>query len=149
MTRRVAITGLGTVNPLGLSVEEYWANLSAGKSGVRIIDRFDSSTLPSRIAGLVPDFDPLPHFRDQKMARRLDRAITYAVVAGNQAWRDSGLADAKAAPERVGVYIGSGMGGVGTFEAETTVKVQRGHRRGSPFFVPMILPNTPSGYFSI
>ena len=145
--RRVVITGIGTVNPLGLTVGEYWENLAQGKSGVRIIDRFDSSTLPSRIAGQVPEFDPLPHFKDQKMARRFDRAIIYGVVAGNQALQDSGLQNAP--PERVGVYIGSGMGGVGTFEAETTVKVQRGHRRVSPFFVPMILPNTPSGYFSI
>jgi 3-oxoacyl-[acyl-carrier-protein] synthase II len=149
MNRRVVITGIGTVNPLGLSVEEYWTNLAQGKSGVRTIDRFDSSTFSSRIAGQVPDFDPLPHCKDAKMARRLDRAIVYALVAGNQALKDSGLDAVPADPERVGVYIGSGMGGVGTFEADTAVKVQRGHKRVSPFFVPMIIPNTPSGYFSI
>ncbi len=147
--RRVVVTGLGTVNPLGLSVEEFWTNLAAGKSGVRLIDRFDSSTFSSRIAGLVPDFDPLPFFQDAKMARRLDRAITYAGVAGHQALRDAGLEAGAYDPERVGVYFGSGMGGVGTFEADTEVKAARGHKRVSPFFVPMILPNTASGYFSI
>jgi 3-oxoacyl-[acyl-carrier-protein] synthase II len=149
MTRRIVITGIGTVNPLGHTVEEYWSNLAQGKSGVKVIDRFESSTLPSRIAGLIPEFDHLPYFKDQKMAKRLDRAIIYAVVAGNQAVKDSGLADGQIPAERVGVYIGSGMGGVGTFESETEVKVARGHKRISPFFVPMILPNTASGYLSI
>jgi 3-oxoacyl-[acyl-carrier-protein] synthase II len=147
--KTVVITGIGTVNPLGLSVREYWDNLAAGKSGVRRIDRFDVSTSPSRIAGLVPAFDHVPLFKDQKMARRLDKAIIYGVVAGNQAVADSGLADGQCPPERVGVYLGSGMGGVGTFESETEVKVHRGHKRVSPFFVPMILPNTASGYLSI
>jgi 3-oxoacyl-[acyl-carrier-protein] synthase II len=117
--KTVVITGIGTVNPLGLSVREYWDNLAAGKSGVRRIDRFDVSTSPSRIAGLVPAFDHVPLFKDQKMARRLDKAIIYGVVAGNQAVADSGLADGQCPPERVGVYLGSGMGGVGTFESET------------------------------
>ncbi len=149
MTRRVVITGVGTVNPLGLSTEETWSNLAKGVSGVRIIDRFDASTLSSRMAGLVPDFDHIPLFKDQKMARRLDRAIIYAVVAGNQAVKDAGISEGQVPVERVGVYIGSGMGGVGTFESETEVKAARGHKRVSPFFVPMILPNTASGYLSI
>ncbi len=147
--RRIVITGIGTVNPLGLSVEEYWSNLAKGVSGIRIIDRFDSSTFSSRIAGLIPEFDHLPYFKDQKMARRLDRAIIYGVVAGNQALKDSGLAEGQYTPERVGVYLGSGMGGVGAFEADTKVMVERGHKRVSPFFVPLILPNTASGYLSI
>ena len=83
------------------------------------------------------------------MARRLDKAIIYGVVAGNDAVKDSGLATGNYNPERVGVYLGSGMGGVGTFEAETEVKAARGHKRVNPFFVPMILPNTASGYLSI
>lgn len=149
MTRRIVITGIGTVNPLGHSVEEYWSNLAQGKSGIKVIDRFDSSTFSSRIAGLIPEFDHLPFFKDQKMARRLDRAIIYGVVAGNQALKNSGLVEGQYSPERVGVYLGSGMGGVGTLEADTKVMVERGHKRVSPFFVPMILPNTASGYLSI
>ncbi len=149
MTRRIVITGLGTVNPLGLSAEETWAHFAQGKSGVRLIERFDSSTLPSRIAGLVPDFEPAEYIKDVKMARRLDRSAVYAMAAGQQAIKDSGIGTGTIPLERIGVYIGTGMGGVGTFEAETTVKVQRGHKRISPFFVPMILPNTPSGYLSI
>ena len=149
MNKRVVITGIGTVNPLGLSVTEYWNNLAEGKSGIKVNDRFDVSTAPSQIAGLVPAFDHVPLFKDQKMARRLDKAITYGVVAGNQAVADSGLLNGPHDLERVGVYLGSGMGGVGTFEAETEVKVARGHKRVNPFFVPMILPNTASGYLSI
>jgi 3-oxoacyl-[acyl-carrier-protein] synthase II len=149
MTRRVVITGIGTVNPLGLTVADYWAGLAAGQSGIARNTRFDSSTYSSQIAGLVPDFDHVPLFKDQKMARRLDKAIIYGVVAGNDAVKDSGLTEGGYNPERVGVYLGSGMGGVGTFEAETEVKVARGHKRINPFFVPMILPNTASGYLSI
>src|SRR5262245_43206965 len=100
--RRIVITGIGTVNPLGLTVEEYWSNLAEGKSGVRIIDRFDSSTFASRMAGLVPEFDHLPFFKDQKMAKRLDRAIVYAGVAGDQAVKDSGIADGQFPAERIG-----------------------------------------------
>jgi 3-oxoacyl-[acyl-carrier-protein] synthase II len=147
--KRVVITGIGTVNPLGLTVADYWANLAAGKSGIARNTRFDSSTYSSQIAGLVPEFDHVPLFKDQKMARRLDKAIIYGVVAGNDAVRDSGLTEGSYSPERVGVYLGSGMGGVGTFETETEVKVARGHKRVNPFFVPMILPNTASGYLSI
>jgi 3-oxoacyl-[acyl-carrier-protein] synthase II len=147
--KRVVITGIGTVNPLGLTVKDYWENLAAGKSGITLNTRFDVSTSPSQIAGLVPDFDHVPLFKDQKMARRLDKAIIYGVVAGNDAVKDSGLAAGNYDPERVGVYLGSGMGGVGTFESETEVKAARGHKRVNPFFVPMILPNTASGYLSI
>ncbi|HEX2612900.1 MAG TPA: beta-ketoacyl synthase N-terminal-like domain-containing protein, partial [Fibrobacteria bacterium] len=147
--KRVVITGIGTVNPLGLSVAEYWDNLAQGKSGIRKIDRWDVSTSPSQIAGLIRDFDHVPLFKDAKMAKRLDKAIVYGVVAGNQAVADSGILGANVDVERVGVYLGSGMGGVGTFEAETEVKAARGHKRVTPFFIPMILPNTASGYLSI
>jgi 3-oxoacyl-[acyl-carrier-protein] synthase II len=149
MNKRVVITGIGTVNPLGLTVAETWANLTAGKSGITHNTRFDVSTFSSQIAGLVPDFDHIPLFKDAKMAKRLDKAIIYGVVAGNDAVKDSGLLDSAYDHERVGVYLGSGMGGVGTFEAETEVKAARGHKRVNPFFVPMILPNTASGYLSI
>lgn len=148
-TRRVVITGLGTVNPLGLSVHDYWAALAAGKSGVRIVDRFENSTMGSRIGGQVQEFDYMPYFKDQKMARRLDRAIVYGHVAATQAMKDSGLLESGFDPERAGVSIGTGMGGVSTFEQEDTVKVKRGHKRVSPFFVPMILPNTVPAYFAI
>jgi 3-oxoacyl-[acyl-carrier-protein] synthase II len=147
--KRVVITGIGTVNPLGLTVAETWANLAAGKSGITHNTRFDVSTFSSQIAGLVPDFDHIPLFKDAKMAKRLDKAIIYGVVAGNDAVKDSGLLNGAYDHERVGVYLGSGMGGVGTFEAETEVKAARGHKRVNPFFVPMILPNTASGYLSI
>src|SRR4051812_24398846 len=149
MTRRVVVTGMGTVNPLALTVDEYWTKLAAGESGIGIVNRFDNSTMNSRIGGQVPEFDHMHWFKDQKMARRLDRAIIYGSVAATQAMRDSGLEQGKFDPERAGVYIGTGMGGVTTFEADDTVKIQKGHKRVSPFFVPMILPNTVPAYFAI
>lgn len=148
-TRRVVITGLGTINPLALNVQDYWTKLAAGESGIRIVDRFDNSTMSSRIGGQVAEFDYMPHFKDQKMARRLDRAIVYGHVAATQAMKDSGLQESGFDPERAGVSIGTGMGGVGSFEEETTTKVQRGHKRVSPFFIPMTLCNTVPAYFAI
>ncbi|HKP96401.1 MAG TPA: beta-ketoacyl-ACP synthase II [Fibrobacteria bacterium] len=148
MSRRVVITGMGTVNPLGLTVEEYWRRLALGESGIRIVDRFDNAAMGSRIGGQVPEFDHMPWFKDKKMARRLDRAIIYAHVAACQALKDSGI-EGKYAPERAGAIIATGMGGVGTFESDTRVMIDRGHKRVSPFFVPMILPNTVSAYFAI
>ena len=148
MNRRVVITGLGTVNPLGLSVEEYWTRLAKGESGIGIVDRFDNSTMGSRVGGMVPAFDHMPHFKDQKMARRLDRAVIYGHVAATQALKDSGL-EGRFDPERAGVAIGTGMGGLTTLEAEDEVKIRKGHRRVSPFLIPMMLPNTVPAYFAI
>jgi 3-oxoacyl-[acyl-carrier-protein] synthase II len=148
MTRRVVITGMGTVNPLGLTVDEYWSRLAHGESGIGIIDRFANATMSSRIGGQVREFDHMPWFKDQKMARRLDRAIIYAHVAACQAMKDSGI-EGKYDPERSGAIIATGMGGVSTFEADTRVMIERGHKRVSPFFIPLILPNTVSAYFAI
>ncbi len=149
MERRVVITGLGTVNPLGLSVDEYWKNLALGQSGIRPLTRFDASSMNTRFGGQVPDFDFMPYIKDQKMGRRLDRSIVYATVAAVQAWRDSGLDQGGFDPEMAGCVIGTGMGGTTTFEADTEVKKERGHKRVSPFFIPMILPNTVTAYFAI
>jgi 3-oxoacyl-[acyl-carrier-protein] synthase II len=148
MSRRVVITGMGAVTSLGLTVEEYWRRLALGESGIGIVNRFDNSTMSARIGGQVPEFDYMPFFKDQKMARRLDRAIIYAHVAACQAFKDSGI-EGKYDPERAGAIIATGMGGVSTFEADTRVMVERGHKRVSPFFIPMILPNTVSAYFAI
>lgn len=148
-TRRVVITGMGTVNPLALNVQDYWTRLAAGQSGIRIVDRFENATMSSRVGGQVPEFDWMPYFKDQKMAKRLDRAIIYGHVAATQAMKDSGLQESGFDPERAGVSIGTGMGGVTTFEEDTTTKINRGHKRVSPFFIPMILPNTVPAYFAI
>jgi 3-oxoacyl-[acyl-carrier-protein] synthase II len=148
MSRRVVITGMGTVNPLGLTVDEYWRRLAHGESGIGIITRFETSTMSSRIGGQVRDFDHMPWFKDQKMARRLDRSIIYAHVAACQAMKDCGI-EGKYDPERAGAIIATGMGGVSTFEADTRVMIERGHKRVSPFFIPLILPNTVSAYFAI
>lgn len=149
MTRRVVITGLGTVNPLALTVDEYWQRLAKGESGIGIVDRFDNSTMNTRIGGQVPKFDFMPWFKDQKMARRLDLSIIYAFVAATQALRDSGLDLAKEDPEMIGAVIGTGMGGTTTFESDARVMIEKSHKRVSPFFIPMILPNTVPAYFAI
>ncbi len=149
MSKRVVITGLGALTPLGLDVPSFWEGITLGKSGIKIVDRFDNATMGSRIGGLVPDFDAMPFFEDQKMARRLDKAVIYAHVAATEAFKDAGLAEGGFDPDRVGAAIGTGMGGVGTYEAEVTLKVHKGHKRVSPFFVPMILPNTVTAYFAI
>jgi 3-oxoacyl-[acyl-carrier-protein] synthase II len=148
MSRRVVITGMGTVNSLGLTVEEYWRRLAHGESGIGIVNRFENATMSCRIGGQVREFDYMPFFKDQKMARRLDRSIVLAHVAACQAMQDSGI-EGKFDPERAGAVIATGMGGVSTFEADTRVTVTRGHKRVSPFFIPMILPNTVSAYFAI
>ncbi len=148
MNRRVVITGLGTVNPLGLSLDEYWQNLAAGKSGVTPFSRFDNSTMSVRFAGSVRDFDHLPYFQDAKMARRMDRTIILGHVSGMLAYEDAGLKD-QFNPELTGVTMGTGMGGVGVFEAETELKKERGHKRVSPFFVPMVIPNTVAASIAI
>lgn len=149
MTRRVVITGLGTVNPLGLSVETFWKNLAQGKSGIVPLTHFDASTMGTRFGGQVPESDFLSSIKDQKMARRLDRAIVLATVAAQQAWKDSGLEDGKFDAEMAGCVIGTGMGGTTTFESETEVKKERGHKRVNPFLIPMTLCNTVSAYFAI
>ncbi len=148
MSQRVVITGLGTINPLALNVEDYWKKLAAGQSGIRIVDRFDNSTMTSRIGGQVADFDYLPFFKDQKMAKRLDRCVVYAHVAATQAMEDAGL-KGHFDPERAGVAIGTGIGGTGVFESDMRVMIEKGHRRVSPFFIPMMLANTVPAYFAI
>jgi 3-oxoacyl-[acyl-carrier-protein] synthase II len=148
MSRRVVITGLGTVNPLALNVGEYWRRLALGESGIGMVDRFPNETMASRIGGQVRDLEWMPYFKDQKMAKRLDRATIYAHVASHQAMADSGL-EGKFDPERAGAIIATGMGGVGTFESDVKVMMERGHKRVSPFFIPMILPNTVTAYFAI
>ncbi len=149
MTRRVVVTGLGTVNCLALTVEDYWTRLAKGESGISIVNRFDNSTMGTRFGGAVPEFDFMPWFKDQKMAKRLDRSVIYGFVAATQALRDSGLDLGKVDPEMVGVNIGAGMGGCSTFESDMRVMVQKGHKRISPFFVPMMLSNTIPAYFAI
>ncbi|MDP2877742.1 MAG: beta-ketoacyl-ACP synthase II [Holophaga sp.] len=147
--RRVVITGMGTINPCGNTVAQTWDNLLAGKSGIGLIDRFDTTAFACKIAGQVKGFDP-ELFIDKKEIKKMDIFIQFAMAAAHEAMTDSGLADVelpKAEREMFGVSIGSGIGGLGTIWAEANG--YRGPRRTSPFFIPSLIVNLAGGYVGI
>uniref|UniRef100_Q47EG7 3-oxoacyl-[acyl-carrier-protein] synthase 2 n=1 Tax=Dechloromonas aromatica (strain RCB) TaxID=159087 RepID=Q47EG7_DECAR len=147
--RRVVITGLGLISPVGNSVEEGWQNIIAGRSGIAPVTRFDTSTFPVQFAGEVKNFD-ITQYISAKDARRMDRFIHYGLAAGIQAVRDAGLDKEGAAdPERVGVAIGSGIGGLPLIEETKDEYIAGGVRKVSPFFVPGSIINMISGNLSI
>jgi len=147
--RRVAVTGLGVITSLGRDIDTFWSNLIAGKSGISRIESFDVSDYPTQIAGEIKDFDPADHF-DKKEARRMDRYTQFAVAACYQAMEDAGLKIGEnAIPERVGVYVGSGIGGVETWEEQHKILLERGPKRVSPFLIPMMIANMATGQISI
>lgn len=144
--RRVVVTGLGAVTPLGRDVPSFWRRLVAGESGVRTISSFDPSRLASRIAGEVLDFDP-SHVLDRKEIRRNDRTTQLALVAAREAMDNAGLPARLegAEAEATGVLVGSGLGGSGTLIDQMNVAATRGPDRLSPFFIPMSIANMPAG----
>jgi 3-oxoacyl-[acyl-carrier-protein] synthase II len=146
--RRVVVTGLGVVSPLGLNVAETWAGLLAGRSGAARIRRFDPSAMDVQFGCEVKGFDPSPYV-DRKEAKRYDLFLQYAIAAATQALRDAGLDDQVPEPERAGVIVGSGIGGIGTFEEQCRISITQGPRRVSAFFVPMFIPDIASGVISI
>ncbi len=148
MKRRVVVTGLGLVSPLGLTLSETWDQLLAGSSGAGPIERFDPSALDVRFACEVKGFDPQAYM-DRKEAKRADRYAQYAIAAASMAIADAGYGDAFPDPDRAGVIIGSGIGGIATFEEQCKLYLERGPARVSPFFVPMFIPDIASGLVSI
>ena len=146
--RRVVITGLGIVSPIGYGVEENWENITAGKSGIGPITLFDTSGFSVTIAGEVDSFNPTD-FLPEKDARRMDRFIQFSMVAANEAIRNSGLEISEENADLIGVYIGAGIGGVTTIEATTTKFNETGARRISPFYIPMSIVNMAAGNISI
>ncbi len=148
MRRRVVVTGLGAVTPVGMGVEESWNNLIAGRSGIGPVTRFDASAMPSRIAGEVKDFRP-QDFLPKKLISRLDTFIHYAVAAARMAMEDAKLEVSDSEAERVGTVIGVGMGGMGVVERSAFVLQEKGPRRITPFFIPMIIPNMAAGQVAI
>jgi len=146
--RRVAVTGLGIVCPVGNTVEEAWSSLVAGKPGIGPITRFDAAAFACRIAGEVKGFD-VAAYLPAKEARHMDTFIHYGLAAAIQAWKDCGLQVTEANAERIGVNIGSGIGGLPRIEETHAEVVQRGPRRISPFFVPATIINMISGHLSI
>ncbi len=148
MARRVVVTGMGVVSPLGKSVEETWDELVAGRSGAGPIQRFDPAQLDVRFACEVKDFDP-QEYMDRKDAKRADRYAQYAIAAAEAAVRRAGLNGTLPSPDRTGVLIGSGIGGIWTFEEQCKAFLEKGPKRVSPFFVPMFIPDIASGLVSI
>ncbi|WP_267892409.1 beta-ketoacyl-ACP synthase II [Ketobacter alkanivorans] len=148
MSRRVVITGMGAVTPLGNSVEETWKGLLDGKSGIALIDNSDVSSFSTRFAGQIRDLD-ITEYMSTKEARKIDPFIQYGLVAGIQAIRDSGLEVTDANRKRIGVAIGSGIGGIGTIERNKELMDKGGIRKVSPFLVPGSIINMISGNLSI
>ncbi|HEX4926872.1 MAG TPA: beta-ketoacyl-ACP synthase II, partial [Burkholderiales bacterium] len=146
--RRVVVTGLGIVSPIGNTVAEAWQNCLAGQSGITRITRFDPSRLACQIAGEVKAFDIAPYM-SPKEARRMDLFIHYGMAAGLQAWRDCGLAIDEGNAERVGINFGSGIGGLPLIEAMHQELQKNGPRRISPFFIPGTIINMIAGLLSI
>jgi len=145
---RVVITGVGIISPVGLDSASMMDALYAGTSGVRRISSFDPSDLPTQIAAEVTDFDA-GNYMDRKDARRADRYSQMAVAASREAVRQAGLPDASCDPDRIGVLIGSGIGGIKTFEDQHTAMLERGPGRVSPFFIPMMISDMASGLVSM
>ena len=146
--RRVVVTGLGVISPVGNTVAEAWDNLLAGKSGIARVSRFDPSRLTCQIAGEVKGFD-VTRYISVKEARRMDTFIHYGMAAGLQAWKDSGLEMSSEDPERAGIIFGSGIGGLPMIESTHNELLKNGPRRVSPFFVPSTIINMIAGNLSI
>ncbi len=147
--RRVVITGLGVVTPLGHQPDVFWKNLIAGQCGVDRIQSFDPSPFDTQIAGEVKNFDPAPAFPSPKEIRRTDRYSQFGVYAGYQALLDSGLDLEKENRDEIGVIIGSGIGGLSTTTGQLEILRERGPGRLSPFMIPMLISNMASGLFSM
>lgn len=148
MTRRVVVTGLGIISPVGNDIASAWDNVVAGRSGIGPVTRFDASSFPTRIAGEVKGFD-VSAYMSPKEARHFDTFIHYGIAAGTQALRDSGIEVSDANADRIGVVIGSGIGGLPMIEDTHGELASRGVRRVSPFFVPGSIINMISGQLSI
>ncbi|WP_139693979.1 beta-ketoacyl-ACP synthase II [Sporolactobacillus terrae] len=148
MNRRVVVTGLGAVTPLGNDVATTWTNAINGKSGIDIVTRVNPDDFRAKVAGEVKDFDPEKYI-DRKDVLRMDRFSQFAVAASKMAVADAKYTIDETNAERTGVWIGSGIGGMETYEKELTVAMNRGFRRVSPFFVPMMIPDMASGQVSV
>jgi 3-oxoacyl-[acyl-carrier-protein] synthase II len=148
VTRRVVVTGLGIISPVGNDIASAWDSIVAGRSGIGPVTRFDASSVPTRIAGEVKGFD-VAAYMSPKEARHFDTFIHYGIAAGTQAFRDSGIEVSEANADRIGVVIGSGIGGLPLIEDTHAELTSRGVRRVSPFFVPGSIINMISGQLSI
>lgn len=148
MNNRVVITGIGVISPIGTGREAYWEALKAGKNGIAPLTLFDASEFTSQMAGEVTDFEPEKYI-DKKEAKRMDRFSQFAVGAAVMAAEDAGISKENMDPQRMGVIIGNGIGGIGTLEKEHQKLLEKGPGRVSPFLVPMMIVNLASGNVAI
>lgn len=148
LANRVVITGLGAVTPIGIGKDKFWESLLAGKSGIGKITQFDAAEFKAQIAGQINDFVP-SDFIDKKEAKRMDRYAQFAVTATRLAFEDAGMDLSKEDKERIGVFIGTGIGGIETMHEQYTVIWEKGPNRVSPFCVPMMIANMATGQASI
>lgn len=149
MMQRVVVTGMGVMTSLGKDLDTFWSNLIEGKSGVSLIDSFDMSGYTTKIAAAIHDFNP-EDYMEKREARKMDRFVQFALAASQLALKDAGLnIGEQADPERVGVYVGSGIGGLATWEEQHRILLEKGPKRVSPFFIPMMIANMASGQVSI
>ena len=148
MKRRVVVTGIGLVTPLGIGVEKTWQSLCDGKSGIGRITRFDPSELPSQIAAEVKDFDPAD-FIEKKEIKKMDRFIQFGVAAARMAVEDARLEITEAVADRAGVYVGAGIGGLPAIESNHIKFLEGGIKKLTPFFIPMVIINLVSGHIAI
>jgi len=148
LKKRVVVTGIGAITPIGIGKDAYWQSLIAGKSGISKITRFDASEFATQIAGEVKDFDPAQYI-EKKEAKRMDRCTQFAVAAAKMAFEDAKLDLDKEDRSRIGTVIGTGIGGIETLNDQYKVLFDRGPSRISPFFVPMMIANMPAGQTSI
>ncbi len=148
MNRRVVITGVGLVTPVGIGVQEAWKNICDGVNGINRITRFDASDCPAQIAAEVKAFDSEKYF-EKKEAKHLDLFVQYGLVAAREAMQDSGFAVTEENAGKCGVITGCGMGGLPTIQKYHKVLFDKGPKRVTPFFIPMVIPNMPSGHISM
>lgn len=146
--KRVVITGVGTITALGKDADTLWNNIKAGKCGISKVEKFDTEQYPCKVASEIKDFDP-SEFMDKRAAKRMDRFTQFAVAAANEAIKMSGLDVEKEDENRIGVILGSGIGGIETFEQQCNTLRDKGPGRVSPFFIPMQIPNMAAGQIAI
>jgi 3-oxoacyl-[acyl-carrier-protein] synthase II len=148
LKRRVVVTGVGVISPLGIGIERSWKGVIEGRSGIREISRFDATGFPVRIAGEVPDFTTEGYI-EKKEVKKMDLFIQYSIAASIMALKDAGLEVTSDNADRIGVYIGAGIGGLGAIEHWSNVLREKGPEKITPFFIPMVIINLASGQVSI
>ena len=144
MTKRVVITGLGAISPIGNTVEKTWEGIKEKKCGIDEITLFDTSNLKTKLAAEVKDFDP-SQYLDPKQVKRLDRVSQFAIVAAREAFQDSKITKENTDYEKIGIYVGTGIGGLITLQNQCEVRLEKGNNRVSPMFIPMVIANMPAG----